>query len=145
MAAIGQLSRYEDTFTSKAVRERLAAARGDLGSVGRVVSYIIATLRNWGLVADGEKRHTYGPRRQALEASSPELETWLLACALRAHPAEEIPFADLVRLPELFPFRLTVGVESLRRHERFRVQRQGSGWDMVRLEAAALPASEALT
>jgi hypothetical protein len=59
------------------------------------------------------------------------LETWLLACALHAHPAEELPFADLVRLPELSPFHFAVTVEELRSHARFVVQRQGSGWDMV--------------
>jgi hypothetical protein len=37
------------------------------------------------------------------------------------------------RLPELFPFRLTVGVKDLRHHPAFALQRQGDGWDMVRL------------
>ncbi|HNS01568.1 MAG TPA: hypothetical protein PKM78_04210, partial [Anaerolineae bacterium] len=66
-------------------------------------------------------------------ASDPALEEWLLAAALTAHPAGELPFADLVRLPELFPFRVTVGVDQLRRSERFDVFRQGSGWDAVSL------------
>lgn len=56
----------------------------------------------------------------------------MLDCALRAHPAEELPFADLLRLPELFPFRFSIGTDDLRRYPSFAVQRQGSGWDMVR-------------
>jgi hypothetical protein len=64
------------------------------------------------------------------------LEAWLLACALHAHPAEELPFADLVRLPELFPFRFTVTVDALRQRPRFDVQRQGPGWEMVRVVSA---------
>jgi hypothetical protein len=36
------------------------------------------------------------------------LEAWLLAIALSVHPAEELPFADLLRLPELFPFRFAI-------------------------------------
>ncbi len=67
------------------------------------------------------------------------LEVWLLACALRAHPAEELPFADLVRLPELFPFRLTARVEDLRQRPGLAVQRQGSGWDMVRTSPSVFP------
>ena len=78
-----------------------------------------------------EVRYVYEPRRQAFGASSVELEGWLLACALRAHPAEELPFADLVRLPELFPFRFTLAVTDLRADGRFDVQRQGPGWEMV--------------
>ena len=131
--AIGQFSRYQETITTRAVRQRLAAARGDLGSVNRVVSYIVASLRNWGVLANGSQRHTYVPQRQVLSASSTDLEAWLLDCALHAHPADELPFADLLRLPELFPFRFTLDIEDLRQHPHFAVQRQGAGWDMVRL------------
>lgn len=63
----------------------------------------------------------------------PALEEWLLAVALTAHPADELPFADLVRLPELFPFRFGLNVDQLRRSPRFDVYRQGSGWDAVAL------------
>ena len=57
----------------------------------------------------------------------------MLQAALAAHPAQDLPFADLVRLPELFPFRFTLSVDDLRQTERFEVHRQGMGWDMVRL------------
>ncbi len=49
-------------------------------------------------------------------------------------PDASVAFADLRRLPELFPFRFTVSVDRLRGHPWFAVQRQGSGWDMVRLK-----------
>ena len=38
-----------------------------------------------------------------------------------------------VLLPELFPVRFTLTLDHLRYHPRFAVQRQGAGWDMVRL------------
>ncbi|HEU5375309.1 MAG TPA: hypothetical protein VFV38_07710 [Ktedonobacteraceae bacterium] len=62
-----------------------------------------------------------------------ELQLWLLAVALHAHPAEELPFADLVRLPELFPFHLTISIQDVRASARFEVNRQDLSWDMVRL------------
>ncbi len=40
---------------------------------------------------------------------------------------------SLVLLPELFPFPFTLNLDQLRQHPRFAVQRQGAGWDMVRL------------
>jgi hypothetical protein len=79
-----------------------------------------------------------GQRRGALCPAPPAvagdvgLEAWLLACAVWAHPAAEVPFADLVRLPELFPFRFAIGVDGVRRSSLFEVQRQGAGWNMVR-------------
>ena len=55
-----------------------------------------------------------------------------MACTLCVHPAQEMPFADLLRLPELYAFAYTLGVDVLREHRWFAVQRQGAGWDMVR-------------
>jgi hypothetical protein len=56
-----------------------------------------------------------------------------LWAALLAHPAEELPFSDLVRLPEIFPFCITIGVQDLRESASFEVNRQGLNWDMVAL------------
>jgi hypothetical protein len=66
-------------------------------------------------------------------SSTENLQLWLLASALFAHPSDGIPFGDLVHLPEIYPFKLTVGVDSLRRDGRFEVQRQGGGLDMVKI------------
>ena len=45
----------------------------------------------------------------------------------------DLASGDLLYLPELFPFRFTLSVHHLRAHPGFAVQRQGSGWDMVRI------------
>ncbi|MHB1415911.1 MAG: hypothetical protein ACYC1C_11715 [Chloroflexota bacterium] len=136
-AAIGQLSRSEDVITGGMVKKRIIAERGQLGSLEKAAERIVFSLRNWGILSDGGRAHAYGIRRQALAGSSRDLEAWLLACALHAHPAEEVPFADLVRLPELFPFRFNLGLDDLRGHPEFAVERQGGGWDMVRLVEAS--------
>jgi hypothetical protein len=115
------------------VKQRLVGERGQLGALEKAVERVVFSLRDWGVLAPTARRYAYEPRRGALSASSDELETWLLACALHAHPAHELPFADLVRLSELFPFRFTVGVDALRGHPLFVVQRQGVGLDMVSL------------
>ena len=133
LAAIGQFGRYEDTITNRMVKQRMAAERGHLGSLDRSVERVVASLRNWGVLTESDQRFAYTPQRQALSASSTDLEAWMLACALSAHPAEELPFADLLHLPELFPFCFTVGAGDLRQRPRFSVHRQGGGWDMVRL------------
>ena len=132
-AAIGQLARTEDHVTPAIVKQRLVSGRGQLGSLEKAVERIMFSLRNWDMLADTDQRYAYAPCRQAFPASSADLETWLLACALHAHPADEILFTDLLRLPELFPFRFTLTLDHLRQHPRFAVQRQGAGWDMVRL------------
>ena len=132
-AIIGQVSLREGAVTTAAVKRRMAASRGQIAALGRSVRHIVSSLRHWNLLSDAERRHEYVAQHRGLSASDSEIESWLLACALHAHPAEELPFADLVRLPELFPFRLTVTINHLRTSSRFAVQRQGTGWDSVRL------------
>jgi len=132
-AAIGQLGRQEDSITPAMVKQRLIAGRGQLGSLEKAVERIMFSLRNWDILTESGQRYAYVPKRRAFSTSSADLEAWLLACALHAHPAEELPFADLLHLPELFPFRFTLAVDHLRTHPWFVVQRQGAGWDMVRL------------
>ena len=132
-AVIGGTLRQEGTFTSTRVRARLIASRGHLGSLDDAVGRVIYSLRDWGLLREGSRRNTYEAAPQPLDTQDASLERWLLASALRAHPAEELPFYDLLRLPELFPFRFATTVDDLRRDPRFVVQRQGGEWVAVRL------------
>lgn len=134
-AAVGQLTRYGETMTREAVKQRLAAERGQLGSLKRSAERVIASMCDWGVLVDGEARFTHIAKTPALATASLDVERWLLACALQAHPAEELPFNDLVRLPELFPFCFMATLAQLRADPRFAVQRQGGGWESVRLVA----------
>jgi len=131
-AAIGQISRTEEIITRKMIKDRIAGEYGHLGALDRSVERIIASLTNWGALANTEQKQNY---RILLHnfASSENLQTWLLSCALQAHPSDAIPFDDLVHLPELYPFRITLGVDNLRKDGRFEVQRQGGGLEMVRM------------
>ena len=130
---IGQSIRYEDAITTPLVRKRLMAAMGELGSLEAAVSRIIYSLRDWGILLETGERNTYVPRYRGFNASTLELEAWLLACVLKAHPGEELPFPDLVNHPALFPFHFTTTAGQLRDHAAFAIHRQGLGLDMVRL------------
>lgn len=129
---IGQLTRTDETITRRQVIERLTAEMGALGSLPRSAERVMASLQDWGLLRPAARKDAYAPVYRALTAGSVELEAWLLACALRAEPERAVPFADLVRLPMLFPFRFTVTAGQLRRLPGFDVQRQGVDLEMVR-------------
>ena len=133
VSIVGQMSRYSDVLTPKDVKQKVMAEMGQLGAIEKATERILFSLRNWGILVDADQRYTYKPLRRHFTASSLQLEEWMLAVALTAHPAEEYAFADLLRLPALFPFQFSVGVDQLRQSRRFAVQRQGLSWDMVRL------------
>ena len=133
VTAIGQLSKYEETITTAAVRGKLFAELGELGSIKEAAGRVVFSLRDWSILADAEERNEYIPEYRNFIASSLDIELWMLACALNAHPVDQIPFADLLHLPALFPFKFTVTIHDLRQANWFEVQRQGLGLDMVRV------------
>lgn len=130
-AAIGQISDYSETITPKDIKKRLTAELGQLGALEKATERIIFSLREWGILEATRQRYVYAPRKRAFATRAPRVELWLLAVALTAHPAEQIPFGDLIRLPELFPFKFTVAVQDVRQLPSFEVHRQGLNWDMV--------------
>ena len=132
VAAIGQVSRTDELITRKMIKDRIAGDYGHLGALDRSVERIIASLTNWGSLANTDQKQNYHILLRRF-SSSENLQSWLLTCALFAHPSEAIPFDDLVHLPELYPFKFTIGVDNLRRDSRFEVQRQGGGLEMVRM------------
>lgn len=133
VTTIGQLSRFEVSFTNRRLLSQLGSELGSRGTFGRSVAAVVWSLRDWGMLLDGDARFHYVPRVRQLEAQSAAVERWLLRCALTISAAEELPFEDLLRLPFLFPFRFTLGVGDVRDSAEFTVERQGLGLNMVRL------------
>jgi hypothetical protein len=131
VAVIGQISRTEDIVTRKMIKDRIAGDYGHLGALDRSVERIVASLTNWNILSHGEEKNVYGVRMRAIQASAGNLQTWILACALKSHPSDAVPFADLVGLPELFPFRFSITVADLIRDNWFNVYRLGGGLEMV--------------
>jgi len=131
-ATLGQIARVEETVSRKIIKDRVAAEMGNLGRIERAIERLFKTWVDWCILEPAENNLKFKIKARSLLSSSIELEKWLISCALSAHPSDAIPFADLVHLPELFPFRFSIVVDDLRQDQRFEVQRQGGGLDMVR-------------
>jgi len=72
------------------IKDRIAGEYGHLGALDRSVERIIASLTNWGVLAHTEQKQNY---RILLHnfTSSENLQSWLLSCALQAHPSDTVP------------------------------------------------------
>lgn len=130
VVAIGQAGRTQELITRKLIKERLSGEYGHLGGLDRSVERIMASLTNWGALELTEQKKKYRIVTRKYH-SSEDLQSWLLACALHAHPSDSIPFNDLISLPELYPFDFSIGVDALSDDERFAIQRQAGGLVMV--------------
>lgn len=133
-AMIGQLGRQRDSIKRDSIRAKLVGEYGELGTVRESVNRVLFSLTDWGAIAPVNGSRAIRPVESAFRTECQHLQLWLLASALEASPKHEVLLPDLLRLPELFPFHLTVGLDDIRRFSVFDVQRQGNGWDTVKLD-----------
>ncbi len=136
-STVGRYTRHGDEITSAIVRQKMFADRGQIAIIEKSAERSLFLMRQLGLLGIGSKPTSYVACPSALTTRSPELETWLLAALVAAQPGGQIAADDIFRLPELFGFNLTVGLDAVRRSPLFEVQRQGSSWDLVRARAIA--------
>lgn len=101
-----------------------------LAGAGSAAGHGFAT--KLGLLLLTDRRNVYAPVNRNLTTESAELEAWLLACILSAEPDRSIPYADLIHLPLLSPFQISITAGQLHRMDGFNIQRQGVDLDMVR-------------
>jgi len=132
-SVIGKLSKRGIPISKNEITKDLIATRGHLGSMDRVPQYILSTLKDWGLLVETNQAYKYRAIFRELETDSLELQSWLLQCAFIGKNVEQIPYEDLIRLPELFPFNFNVGLDFLRKNTPFSVYRGGGGINMIEL------------
>lgn len=140
----GRLLALQDDFTTSQVRDRMLTTWGDRDTNKEAVQKLITTLVDWEVLR-GTKASGHFLLARKMTASIPELELWLLEALLGASASDEVEARQLLRLPEAFPFALTVAAADLRRHAAFDLHRQGLDMDMVALRKVRhepLPRSE---
>ena len=134
-SVIGKLSKRGSLITNKEVIKQLISERGHLGSLERSAQRIVSSLREWDILTDSDQSFAYQARFRELETDNQELEAWLLKCAFISKNVEQIPYEDLIRLPELFPFHIKIGSDYLRKNTPFSVYRAGGGINMIELSS----------
>ncbi len=127
---VGRLLALQDDFTTAQVQARLVTAWGDRATSKEAAQKLLTTLVDWEVLRSTKTKGHFLLARK-MTTSAPELQLWLLEALLAASAADEIEAQQLLRLPESFPFTLTIGVGDLRRHQGFNIHRQGLDMEMV--------------
>ncbi len=127
---VGRLLALQDDFTSAQVQSRMLATWGDRATTKEAVQKLVNSLVDWEVLRSTKTRGHFLLARK-MTASIPELQLWLLEALLEANAADEIEAQQLLRIPEIFPFKIGVGVADLRKYDGFNIHRQGLDMDMV--------------
>ena len=127
---VGRLLTLQDDFTTAQVQERLLKKWGDRATTKEAAQKLLHTLVDWEVMRSTKtKGHFLLVARMSSPSSA--LQLWLLESLLAASSAEDVEAQQLLRLPETFPFQLSIGLSDLRRHDGFHLHRQGLDMDMV--------------
>ena len=127
---VGRLLTLQDDFTTAQVQERLLKKWGDRATTKEAAQKLLHTLVDWEVMRSTKTRgHFLLVARMSSPSSA--LQLWLLESLLIANSAEEVEAQQLLRLPEMFPFQLSIGLSDLRSHGGFHLHRQGLDMDMV--------------
>ncbi len=134
---VGRLLALQDDFTTAQVQDRMLTTWGDRATSKEAAQKLITTLVDWEVLRSTKTKGHFLLARK-MTASIPDLQLWLLEALLGASAADEIEAQQLLRLPESFPFTLSIGIADLRRHDGFNIHRQGLNTDMVDLRKVKL-------
>jgi hypothetical protein len=129
---VGRLLALQDDFTTAHVQARLLTSWGDRATSKEAAQKLLNTLVDWELLRSTKTKGHFLLARKMTPGVA-ELQLWLLEALLGASAADEIEAQQLLRLPESFPFTLSIGIADLRKHEGFNIHRQGLDMDMVAL------------
>ena len=135
---VGRLLTLQDDFTTAQVQERLLKKWGDRATTKEAAQKLLHTLVDWEVMRSTKTKGHFLLVARMSSASTP-LQLWLLESLLTASSAEEVEAQQLLRLPEMFPFTLSIGLSDLRRHDGFHLHRQGLDMDMVALRPSKVP------
>ena len=129
---VGRILALQDDFTTSQVRDRMLNTWGDRATTREATQKLLNTLCDWEVLRPANTQGHFLLANKNKTAST-ALQLWLLEALLNASESSEIEAQQLLRLPEAFPFAITVGVADLRKSEYLAIHRQGLDMDMVGL------------
>lgn len=132
ISIIGRLLRLQGVFNTTEVRQRLMEAYSNKGTVPRALNRGVQTLGNWGVIHRTQKNAWQALPR--IPIGDTQILAWLLRCAISREADRHFHAADLLRLPELFPFEIAdAGMRAITESPDFVVMREGMNHEYVSL------------
>lgn len=127
---IGRLLSLQNDLTTAQIHDRMLTSWGDRVTTKDAVQRLIKTLIDWKVLKPTSIKGHFTLTGK-MTSSSPDLELWLLHALLGASASNEIELQQLLRLPEAYPFNITVGLAAMRDYDGLNIHRQGLDMDMI--------------
>lgn len=131
-SSIGRLLGLQDEFTWGQDHRRLASTWGERTTVKKAVPRLVRSMVDWGVLTDSQDNKSFTAAVQR-STRSKRLQIWLLKASHAAASKNMIEADELLTLPSLFPFKITVCRTDLRQCNDFLIHRQGMSMEMIEM------------
>jgi hypothetical protein len=127
---IGMLHTLQDEVTMEQIGRRFTERWGSRTTAKRAINRVIRSMVWWGILQKTEKTGVY-IFSKPITTDQKDLQKWFVNVLILANNANVTPLDQVFNQPFSFPFRLTLDLYELKKSERLRFYREGSGLEMV--------------
>ena len=131
-SSIGRVLKLQDDVTWGQLQRRLVDGWGERTTVKKAVPRLVGSMADWHVLDESNARGHFVSAQQR-STRSKRLQIWLLKAVHIGQGKELVEVNELMTLPCLFPFKITVGKADLRTSKDFDLHRQGLDMDMVEM------------
>jgi len=125
----GKLFKLQDEVTAQQIGRIMKNLYGERRRVEVATSAVLMSLKSWGVISSGDKRHIY-TTGENISIQATEIKKWLAEAIIRSSDGSSITLEELNSNSVFFPFDYTISASDLN-DEYFRVNRQGLDMIMV--------------
>lgn len=126
---MGKLFKLQDEVPAQQIGRIMKNFYGDRRRVEVAISAVLMSLKSWGIIKPGEKRHIY-KLDEKISIESNEMKKWLAEAIVRASEGTSITLDEINTNSLFFPFDYSISKSELS-GEGFEVNRQGLDMIMV--------------
>jgi hypothetical protein len=131
-SALGKLLSLHRTVALSQLKRRMVETWGERSTIARAIPRIVRSMVRWGVLKDCGDKGVYAAADGPFPVS--ELVSLLLVEALLVDTEQgSMEVEQLLGHPSLFPFRVSIGQQTLRNKAQFQVHRQGMDQEIVAL------------
>lgn len=132
---IGKLIALQGNFKVSQVHDRISKIWGERSTLTRACSRVIQTMLMWKIIESTKESKTYATiKKPRIAVVRKHVAQWLIHSLLLSRESGSVAFEEIGRSPELFPFSIEIGLDSLVVSNMIEISHRGIKTDFISLK-----------
>ena len=132
---IGKLIALQGYFKVSQVHDRISKIWGERSTLTRACSRVIQTMIMWEIIESTKESKSYNAvQKLRVAVRRKQVAQWLIYSLLLSRENGSVPVEEIGRSPELFPFSIEIGLDSLLVSNGIKISHRGIKTDFISLK-----------